>query len=512
MRFETAPRAVESAAERADVACFVGFVALREGELPEAVWEAWRRLGWRHLLPTREQVAAGEGSVPDPALPVRVDNIETFDALFDGWVRLPNGTSYEGHLAGAVRDFFRQGGQRCYVVPAGAPRPSALGELEVAEALDALIPGPGAPVDPSERGTWRGIGHLLGLPDVAMLCIPDLPAMVGAPASAPPEPVPEAVGVPVFAVCAPEPPTPPGGAQYRAPGVPRLGEAEWAAWKQAMIRALDFIKAQRRDVQLLAALPLPEEGSPEEADPMRLLDAAGLDLLAPHGAGVGSAWLQLAWPWLKSDTSVDRRGGLAPPDGVLAGLLARNSLKRGTFRVAVREPVHGILGCSPKNGAAAQMSPRTVNGWDLELALVDRVCLIASDRWGYSLYSDNTATAAPLWRQGGVNRLMGVILRALQRVGEGAVFQHSGPDTWLRLRRAVEATLDGLAVEGALGGKGAPYQVRCDRRTMSQADLDAGRLVCEVVLQPTPAIERIIVTLAVAGSARTDVRGARGEA
>ncbi|MCB9742418.1 MAG: phage tail sheath family protein [Alphaproteobacteria bacterium] len=508
LRFEAAPRAVESAAERADVACFVGFVALREGPVPEAVREGWRSQGWRHLVP------AEAGAPADRPLPVRVDNIETFDAWFDGWVQLPGGLSFEGYLAGAVRDFFRQGGQRCYVVPAGPPRETPTEEADILAALDSLIPGAGggAAVDGSDRDTWRGLGHVLGLPELALVALPDLPAMVGAAPGHPAEPIPPAIGVPVFSECAPEPPEAPRGAQYRAPGAPRLGSEQWTRWRGALHQALTFIKRYRRDLQLIAALPLPEEGSAGEADPLRLIEDEALLGAYGDGVGVGSAWLQLGWPWLRTDTSVDRRGGLAPPDGALAGLLARNALLRGSFRLAMREPVYGVRGGTPTNNAAALLAPRPVPGWDLELALRDRLCVVASDRGRFVLLSDVTTTADPRWRQGGVNRLMGVILRALRTVGEEMVFEHSGPETWLRLRRTVEVTLEGLAAEGALGGSGAPFVVRCDRRTMTQADLDAGRLVCEIVLQPALAIERIIVTLAVAGGARAGVRGDRGEA
>ena len=55
------------------------------------------------------------------------------------------------------------------------------------------------------------------------------------------------------------------------------------------------------------------------------------------------------------------------------------------------------------------------------------------------------------------------------------------------------------------GSPGSPpedgFSVRCDRSTMSQADIDNGRLIAEIVLNPTVPIERIRVRLPLDGSA-----------
>jgi len=48
--------------------------------------------------------------------------------------------------------------------------------------------------------------------------------------------------------------------------------------------------------------------------------------------GSASAFVQLAWPWLRSAAGTDLPEGLEPPEGVLAGLLASNATRRGCFR------------------------------------------------------------------------------------------------------------------------------------------------------------------------------------
>jgi phage tail sheath protein FI len=60
--------------------------------------------------------------------------------------------------------------------------------------------------------------------------------------------------------------------------------------------------------------------------------------------------------------------------------------------------------------------------------------------------------------------------------------------------------------EGAFAGASAAeaFSVRCDRGTMSQADLDAGRLIVEVSVRPAASIERITVVLDLGNTAAAE--------
>ncbi|HMV68439.1 MAG TPA: hypothetical protein PKA64_16440, partial [Myxococcota bacterium] len=111
---------------RADVACFVGFVARRGDTVP---WEVaswlWAR-GWqRPWLPDLTGFDEGDQVPlsPHAGLPIPIESWEAFDALF-AWDARPlddGGTLGATWIGGAVRSFFAQGGRRCYVVAAGDP-------------------------------------------------------------------------------------------------------------------------------------------------------------------------------------------------------------------------------------------------------------------------------------------------------------------------------------------------------------------------------------------------------
>ena len=112
--------------------------------------------------------------------------------------------------------------------------------------------------------------------------------------------------------------------------------------------------------------------------------------------------------------------------------------------------------------------------------LAGRVCLFTQQAGGWALQSDVTTTPDAAWRSGGVSRLMATLLRAARLRGQSVLFDGNGPETWTRLERSFEELLKGFWRVGALAGATPTdaFSVRCDRSTMTQNDLDNGRLIC----------------------------------
>lgn len=83
---------------------------------------------------------------------------------------------------------------------------------------------------------------------------------------------------------------------------------------------------------------------------------------------------------------------------------------------------------------------------------------------------------------------------AVEKAVEFTVFEHNGPELWARVRETVNDFLQGEFASGHLQGT-RPEQaffVRCDRTTMTQDDLDNGRLVCLVGLAVVKPAEFVI--------------------
>ena len=75
-----------------------------------------------------------------------------------------------------------------------------------------------------------------------------------------------------------------------------------------------------------------------------------------------------------------------------------------------------------------------------------------------------------------------------------AVFEPNGEALWAQVRNTIGTFLMNEWRSGALKGTSATqaYFVRCDRTTMTQNDLDNGRLVCVVGVAPVKPAEFVI--------------------
>jgi hypothetical protein len=523
---------------RADIALFVGLVGRSALPVPPEVRDWLTQAGWAGSGPFARPPAAVEALLD---VPVPVESWGAFERLFawDGRpVEVGSAQTIPARLGLAVRTFFAEGGAKAYVVRTGDPLPLLTGQApdqaaaakrkliswaNAAPPADAaarvpLIPGFG---DLGTRGeatapaTWHGVEHVWGVEEAAMLLLPDLPELfAGAPAPIPDLPQPPAPPED-FKPCAPalSDTAPPRRAGRPAVMAPRLDRAGYRDWAKAITSLLALLavprgSAHRRDVMLLASLPLPvpaADGVParSEAWPLALLDAMGI-ASPPNrlldGVVIGSARLQLAYPWLETDGSAVLPEGVEGPEGVLAGAIARTALALGAFRSAAGTSLATVRRALPELGTGdlERGLPDGRAGW-----LGDRLSLVAAKVGGFVLLSDATAAADRMWRAAGVSRLMGIILRAARWLGQDRIFDPAGPALWAGMRGDLENFLEQLRQRGALAGATPDdaYSVRCDASTMSQADIDAGRTIVSIGFNAAQPIEWISVTLALGGPA-----------
>ena len=520
--FELAPPLAAPNRHRADVACFIGFVARRANRpLPAGLRAQLKDGGWTDGIWRRPeaQVESLEN------LPVAIDGWDMFDRLF-AWDERPLTADGDKrcatYLGAAVRSFFARGGKRAIVIRAGDPWPYLESTAQRAARrrvrIRRLVPDfaeRGAvahPFEPHNPATWLGIHHLYGLRENSMLVMPDL-----ADACTFELPVPEVAVLPpplpeVFVECSEDEPVD-VDTGLRHVSAPRLDSRGYAAWKLAVSAAREFLARHQREVLLLAALPLPHVDTQRvsgagrvhaQADMLAYLRRAGVlradAASAPSDQGTASAFVQLAWPWLRTHASDDLPEGLEPPDGVLAGLISASATQRGSSRSVAGDFSIPRL----RDVAGAEPVPSWGLGDDSPSAqLAKHVCVIAQSPNGWALQSDVTTSPQEAWRFGGASRLMGSIVRAARSTGDTVAFGANGPALWAQLRSGIEDMLMGYWFEGAFAGATASqaFSVRCDRSTMTQADLDNGRLIVEISVRPAASIERITVVLNLGNSA-----------
>jgi uncharacterized protein len=505
LTFATAPPSALDPV-RMDVACFVGFVGRRLVELP-AWLDRWLDAnGWR--AGSAGRTAADLVALRD--VPVPVESWDTFDNLFL-WDARPldaSGRTCDATMGAAVRRFFAQGGRKCYVVRLGDPWSVAATEAERAYRMRDILPTLPAP-SPANRASWRGLGHLFGLPDVTLLCIPDLPEVFAAPPTLR-RPEPAVLPVERFIECATrsEPSADQSLSGIPAPACDAAGFRRWSA---AVRDAAAFLQRHAREVQLVCSMPLPidERALGVRPDAERSMRDAR-EAQWREAASINARQVQLTYPWARTRSSGMLPGGLEPPDAVVAGVLADHALTRGAWKSAIRRSLPRVAGIEPvlDRGTLARAFAPTgaARGLRRDLTLRDRVTLIGPAPDGFRLISDVTTAAGygegpdidESYRPANVHRLLIALLRSVRRVGEDLVFKNNDEALWRRLRERTEGMLAGFWAEGALAGATAreAFDVRCDRSTMTQADLDAGRVVLRLAFTAAAPIVHLTVVFA----------------
>ncbi|HEU4557909.1 MAG TPA: phage tail sheath C-terminal domain-containing protein, partial [Longimicrobium sp.] len=159
-----------------------------------------------------------------------------------------------------------------------------------------------------------------------------------------------------------------------------------------------------------------------------------------------------------------------PPSGFVAGIYARTDVERGVFKAPANEVVRGAIRFESDVNTAQQdmLNPLGVN------------CLRFFPGRGYRVWGARTATSDPEWKYVNVRRYFNYLERSVDNGTQWAVFEPNGERLWANIRQTVEDFLYTEWRNGALLGPSPKeaYFVRCDRSTMTQNDLDNGRLIC----------------------------------
>jgi hypothetical protein len=413
------------------------------------------------------------------------------------------------YLSAAVRSFFAQGGRKCYVVRMGDPLPldaaqnEKLGQFsrllwgdaslwqsgrQLADLLGANLPHLPSPAEPPE--TWHGIAHIRGLPDVTYISLPDLPDLIAAP----PAPAP-AIKIKsnreLYVECAPSVAAA-GPRRSRRWPPPRADETGLGVWARIIHYLQRFVASTFREMQLVASLPLPHLDLAKNFEEF-VRDSWFKEPVS--GEKITSHYLQLGFPWLKTSDAVALPGEVEPPEGVLIGLLAANALTDGAYTSAAGIYVRQVFDLMPSHLNGIYNRP-TGNGRPLS----QRISMFNQTPAGVQLYSDVTTSSDLYYQHGAVRRLIALIVRAARHQGWSTVFEPQSPFTWQAVEKNISTLLTGIYEAGGLRGRTPQeaFSVTCDRSTMTQNDIDQGRLIADISVWPAIPIERIMVTLMLA--------------
>jgi uncharacterized protein len=189
-------------------------------------------------------------------------------------------------------------------------------------------------------------------------------------------------------------------------------------------------------------------------------------------------------PWLLTMDLSTGREMLCPPSGYVLGICARVDNERGVHKAPANEVVRGITGIGLPFGDGEQdvLNPQGIN------------LIREFEGRGIRVWGGRTTTSDSEWKYVNVRRLFIFLEHSIDRGTQWVVFEPNNEALWKRVVDTIESFLFGVWKTGALMGTTPEegFFVRCDRTTMTQDDIDNGRLVCEIGVAPTYPAEFVI--------------------
>ncbi|MEP6662336.1 MAG: phage tail sheath family protein [Verrucomicrobiota bacterium] len=254
------------------------------------------------------------------------------------------------------------------------------------------------------------------------------------------------------------------------------GSTEFGSVANAIQKML-VAQAEAPNAYRIAVLELPKGKTPAEASVY-----AGQfksDFVAFY-----YPWITVANPNFKAGDPVSPKNLTLPPSGFLCGLYAKNDHERGVFKSPANLPVISALGFE-RNVSSADQDLLNLSGVNSLRTVAGRGNLV----WGAG-----TSSANPEWKYVSVRRYFTYLQQSIQQGTRWVCFEPDDAKLWALARNAIS---DFLLLEwrnGALPGTKPEeaFFVRCDRTTMTQDDINRGRLICEIGVAAVKPAEFVI--------------------
>lgn len=179
------------------------------------------------------------------------------------------------------------------------------------------------------------------------------------------------------------------------------------------------------------------------------------------------------------------------PSGHMAGIYARVDDQRGVHKAPANEVIGGIVDLETivNKGEQEILNPEPVN--------INVLRDFRHNSRGLRVWGARCITSDSDWKYINVRRLFIFIERSIELGTQWAVFEPNNEALWARISQSVTAFLTRVWRSGALLGTKAEeaFFVKCDRTTMTQDDLDNGRLIMIVGIAPTKPAEFVIIRI-----------------
>ena len=193
------------------------------------------------------------------------------------------------------------------------------------------------------------------------------------------------------------------------------------------------------------------------------------------------------FPWIKVFNPLVQQDSLVPPSGHLIGIYAKTDVERGVFKAPANVVVNGVNSLQFQITKREQdiLNPRGVN------------CIRSFPARGIRVWGARTASTNSLWKYINVRRLFLFLEESIEEGTQWVVFEPNDHRLWARVKQTITQFLTTQWRAGAMMGTTVEeaFFVKVDRTTMTQDDIDNGRLICIIGIAPVKPAEFVIFRL-----------------
>jgi phage tail sheath protein FI len=197
----------------------------------------------------------------------------------------------------------------------------------------------------------------------------------------------------------------------------------------------------------------------------------------------------LYYPWILVDDPLLLTGVVRaiPPSGIVAGVYARSDLQYGVHKPPANAVAESVL------DVRTQVD-QIVHG-ELNDANVNVIRSFPGR--GIRVYGARTVSSDSLWTYVNVRRLLLMIEKAIDQNSQWVVFEPNDTRLWREMDRIIRTYLESLFRAGMLDGTDSDdaYFVKCDETVNPPEEADAGRVICQIGVQPPYPAEFVVVII-----------------
>src|ERR1051325_3054690 len=216
----------------------------------------------------------------------------------------------------------------------------------------------------------------------------------------------------------------------------------------------------------------------------------GIDTLANIGnitPPQDTTYAAFYFPWIKVFNPLINQDSRIPPSGHIAGIYAKTDIERGVFKAPANAVVVGARSVEFQITKQQQdiLNPKGVN------------CIRVFPARGIRVWGARTCSTNTLWKYVSVRRYFLYLGESIDEGTQFVVFEPNDERLWARVNQTITQFLITEWRNGALMGtkQEEAFFVKVDRTTMTQSDIDNGRLICIIGLAVVKPAEFVIFRL-----------------